>query len=45
VRHHEQSLQGGLSLTQWMSLGFALAGAVWLWRGARVPSHTTQGQG
>jgi phosphatidylglycerol:prolipoprotein diacylglycerol transferase len=45
VRHHEQSLQGGLSLTQWMSLGFALAGAVWLWRGARAPASTARGQG
>ncbi len=35
VRHHEQSLQGGLSLTQWMSLGFALVGLGSWWRGAR----------
>jgi len=37
VRHHEQGLQGGLSLTQWMSLGFALAGAAYL---ARARSGT-----
>jgi phosphatidylglycerol:prolipoprotein diacylglycerol transferase len=37
VRHHEQSLQGGLSLTQWMSLGFALVGTVYWWRGRREP--------
>jgi phosphatidylglycerol:prolipoprotein diacylglycerol transferase len=38
VRHHEQSLQGGLSLTQWMSLGFAMAGAVYLWRASKAKS-------
>lgn len=36
VRHHEQSLQSGLSLTQWMSLGFAIAGTVYLWRASKA---------
>lgn len=41
VRHHEQSLQAGLSLTQWMSLGFAIAGTVYLWRASKAKSTQT----
>lgn len=44
VRNHEQGLVAGLSLTQWMSLGFALAGSYYLWKASRrkiVPQLST----
>jgi phosphatidylglycerol:prolipoprotein diacylglycerol transferase len=34
VRSHAQGLVAGLSLTQWMSLGFVLLGA-WYWHQSR----------